>query len=229
MKAAFFDIDGVLTKGFVIHDFWRYLGKKGKVAKETVEKLEGIREKYDRGDIGYREMVTNAVQNSGKGLKGKKHSDVKEEMKMFLETRKIETFRYSSPLIKMLKENGFTIIAISGSNIDFIVNYKKILGLDEVYGTEYEVIDGLYTGKIKINMALEEGKSATVEKLVNGMQTAIGFGDTEQDIAILKNVNIPIALNPNNELRKIATERGWSILIENDDVVEEVKKLVNGV
>src|SRR3989338_2726711 len=171
MKAAFFDIDGVLTRGFVIHDFWIHLAEKAEVKKEALVELEDIRKKYFSGEMNYEDFVRTAVKSAAMSLKGKRHSEIKEEMSRFLEKRRIDIFPYSKPLIKMLKEKNFRIIAISGSNIDFIDNYRKILGFDEVYGTELEVVDGIYTGNIKTSMGLKEVKSVTIERLIDGNKT----------------------------------------------------------
>jgi phosphoserine phosphatase len=40
---------------------------------------------------------------------------------------------------------------------------------------------------------------------------------------------VPIALNPNKELEKLAKKRGWKILRENDDVIRGIANAGKGV
>ena len=224
MKAAFFDIDGVLTRGFIINDFWNHLGEKGFFPADFIKERQRVMKNYKKGKISYVYLVTHSVESIAKALKGKKRYYVKKEMKDFLHSRNLEIFPYAKPLIKLLKKQRFKIIAVSGSNHDFIENYKEILGFDEVHGTKLEVENDTYTGKVKINLALKETKASVIHTF-NSIHS-LGFGDTEQDAGILENVNIPIAVNPTKELRKIAVQKDWKILTEKNDVVKEVRKLL---
>ena len=227
-KAAFFDIDGVLTKGFLIDDFWNHMVEKGIIRKEAGQKRKKLMQGYKNGQTPYVEFITKAPELIAAEINGMKHSKIKKEMKDFLHKRKINTFSYSKSLIKLFKDSGFRTIAVSGSDQDFIENYKRILDFDEVYGTKFTVKNGTYTGRIEINMGLKESKSTILNGFSNnGLKTSFGFGDTAQDAGILENVNIPIALNPTADLKKIASKKGWIIMRENDDVVGEVAKLIN--
>src|SRR3989344_9244337 len=160
MKAAFFDIDGVLTRGFIIDDFWKHLGKKGFFTDDFIKERQRVMENYRKGKISYVYLVTHSIESVAKVLKGKKRSYVKKEMRAFLHGSSLEIFPYSKPLIKLLKKQGFKVIAVSGSDHDFIENYKEILGFDEVHGTKLEVENDIYTGKVKINLALKETKAS---------------------------------------------------------------------
>jgi len=228
MKAAFFDIDGVLTRGFLIGDFWNHMTEKGIIKKEAGQKRKKLMQGYKNGETSYVEFITKAPELIVAEIIGMKHSKIKKEMKDFLHKREIDIFNYSKLLIKLFKDSGYKTIAVSGSDHDFIENYKKTLGFDKVYGTKFEVKNGTYTGRIEINMGLKESKSAILNSFSNnGLKTSFGFGDTAQDVGILENVNIPIALNPTTDLRKIASKKGWIIMHEKDDVVGEVEKLIN--
>ena len=228
MKAAFFDIDGVLTRGFLIDDFWNHMAEKGIIKREAYHSRRKLMQSYKKGGTSYVEFITKAPEIIVAEINGMKHAKIKNEMKKFLRGRKIGTFNYSKALIKLFKDSGFKTIAVSGSDQDFIENYKKTLGFDKVYGTKFSVKNGTYTGRIEINMGLKESKSIILNGFSNnGLKTSFGFGDTSQDSGILENVDIPIALNPTPDLKKIASKKGWIIMHENDDVVREVENLIN--
>ncbi len=226
MKVAFFDIDGVLTKGFAIFGFWNHLAKNNIINAKHVMMNKKIFDKYTRGEISYREMAVKGMNQVATAFKGASQKEIKKISKEFLSNSKIETFHYTIPLIKLLKRNKIKVIAISGSNIEFIENYKSLLGCDKVCGTEFETINGVYIGSVKLHLGLAESKKIIMQNFKGKMNRFLGFGDTDQDIPILENVKIPVALNPNKDLKAIASKRGWTVLRENDDVVDEVRKLI---
>ena len=51
---------------------------------------------------------------------------------------------------------------------------------------------------------------------------SIGIGDTESDASFLELVERPIAFNPNMNLKKIAQEKKWKIVVEKKDVIYEI-------
>ena len=87
--------------------------------------------------------------------------------------------------------------------------------------------NGKYTGGVRTNLCVAEAKSRLVGELIKkyGIDAArsFAFGDTEQDLPLLGAVGNPIALNPNLNLQRHATKRGWLIP---EDVVREVRALL---
>lgn len=224
-KAAIFDIDGVLTKGFAIRHFWNHLARKDIINERLFLRSHKIFDKFSKGEISYMEMGKTVMENVSIAFRGADQKAVEKESRNFFLQNKIDLFDYTMPLIDLLKKERLKIIAISGSTIEFLENYKKLLGFDTIYGTELEIADGKYTGCIKTRLGIGESKKKIIQNL-SGIDKFIGFGDTEQDIPILESVKIPVALNPNKDLEKAATKNGWIILRETDDVVEEVRRLL---
>jgi phosphoserine phosphatase len=89
------------------------------------------------------------------------------------------------------------------------------LGADLAIGTQVEIVDGKYTGEI-IFYAYGEGKAEAVHSLAidHGFDLAecFAYSDSHTDLPMLEAVGNPRAVNPDSELRAIATERGWEIL-----------------
>jgi len=55
------------------------------------------------------------------------------------------------------------------------------------------------------------------------LKDSYGVGDTESDASFLELVENPIAFNPNHNLKKIAQENKWKIVVEKKDVIYEIK------
>ena len=53
-------------------------------------------------------------------------------------------------------------------------------------------------------------------------EDSYGIGDTESDASLLELVENPIAFNPNENLKAIAEEKGWRIVVEKKDVIYDI-------
>lgn len=110
---------------------------------------------------------------------------------------------------------GRDIIIISTSGIDMVAPIGDMLGADRSIGTEVGVLNGRYTGEITfyaygpgkaeamINIAAEEGYD---------LATSFAYSDSITDLPMLELVGFPSAVNPDDQLRSIAIERGWPVL-----------------
>jgi len=129
----------------------------------------------------------------------------------------------------LMKTYGMTI-GISGSPIEVVNLVGKKFDFDITYGSELEVKDGIYTGRIKHNMIIKETKEKALAKLVEEkkieLNKSFGFGDTEQDLSFLSQVRVPVALNPNSMLLKVAIRNNWLVFTSKDDVAKSIKKLL---
>lgn len=119
-------------------------------------------------------------------------------------------------------------IAISGAPKEAFTPLAKMLGIDETYLLEAEVENGIYTGRTKTNMALDTEKTRIIAQIkqsgFNASQS-FAFGDSEHDLPILEAVSNPFAVSPNEELSRIAAQRGWPIVTA-DNIIREVKARV---
>jgi phosphoserine phosphatase len=48
---------------------------------------------------------------------------------------------------------------------------------------------------------------------------SIAIGDTDGDIPLLENVDLPICFNPNQALYDHAKRQGWQVVVERKDVI----------
>ncbi len=59
------------------------------------------------------------------------------------------------------------------------------------------------------------------------LEDSYGVGDTESDASFLRVVENPIAFNPNENLKKVAQENNWRIVVEKKDVIYEMSQCIN--
>jgi len=230
MKASFFDIDGTLIKGFMISEFPRQLSERGIFDKKLFLEIENWIKMYRKNKTTYRKIALEIPKIYSKGMKGLKEKDVRNEARKFVKVYVKKFIQpYTRDLVKLMKSYGMTI-GISGSPIEVVSLVGRMFNFDITYGSELEIKDEIYTGRMRQNMIIKETKEDVLEKIVKknriDLEKSFGFGDTEQDLAILSKVKHPVALNPNVKLLNIVKKNGWLFFNSNNNVAKELKKFV---
>jgi HAD superfamily hydrolase (TIGR01490 family) len=227
MKASFFDIDGTLIKGFMIYEFPRQLSERGIFDKKLFLEIENWIKLYRKNKATYRKIALEIPKIYSKGMKGLKERDVRSEARKFVKVYVKKFIQpYTRDLVKLMKSYGMTI-GISGSPIEVVSLVGRMFNFDITYGSELEIKDEIYTGRMRQNMIIKETKEDVLEKIVKknriDLEKSFGFGDTEQDLAILSKVKHPVALNPNIKLLNIVKKNGWLFFNSNNNVAKELK------
>lgn len=225
-KAAFFDIDGTLIKGLIICSFPDYLAEKGVFDRNTNEGIQELTRLYSEGKRSYRYISVRIPTLYAIGIKGRRQLEIMKLAPFFMMEYDKNVFSYSQGLISLMNRNDFFTIAVSGSPIE-AVSVLKNMGFGKIYGTEMTVREGIYTGKVKRNLIIAEEKRKLVTSIIKkygiDMKESFAFGDTEQDLPMLRRVGNPVPLNPSPLLREYALKEGWHIP---KNVLKGVKELL---
>ncbi len=220
-------MDGVLVRGTHLFKLWKFFYSEGYVTKGDTRIIFSLVNRYLRGKIPYRAFADEGIVFAASCIRGMDKEGIEKSAAKFIRTVKVPYFSYAKELINLFKKNGYKTIIISGSNMELLNGYNKTLKADKIYGSIFEIKKGRYTGAVEINMSLEESKRRVLEKMANiDFPASFAFGDSDQDLAILERVGNPVALNPTKLLKKIAQERGWTVLTKKDDVVDVVRSLM---
>jgi HAD superfamily hydrolase (TIGR01490 family) len=111
---------------------------------------------------------------------------------------------------------GRDVIIVSASGTEVVEPIGEMLGADGVIATRMEVDDGKYTGQIGFYAYAENKATAIVEiaeRKGYDLSRSYAYSDSITDVHMLEVVGHPYAVNPDKELRKQATTRGWPILV----------------
>ena len=118
-------------------------------------------------------------------------------------------------LIEEHRAAGRDIVIISSSGTEVVEPIGERLGADVAIGTQLVVEDGRYTGEI-LFYAYGEGKAQAMRDLADergyDLAASYAYTDSVTDLPMLDAVGHPTAVNPDGELRRIATERDWPIV-----------------
>lgn len=100
----------------------------------------------------------------------------------------------------------------------------NIWGFDDYYGSDYEVVEGVFTGKILNYIAAEQKISCLQDFCENNSikpEECIAVGDGSTDIPIFKYCDKSIAINSSSKVRKNAM-----YAVETDDLKDILKYIL---
>ncbi len=111
---------------------------------------------------------------------------------------------------------GRDVIIVSASGTEVVEPIGEMLGADGVVATRLQIADGKYTGHIDY-YAYAENKALAIQRLAEehgyDLSRSYAYSDSITDIHMLEVVGNPYAVNPDKELRRQATTRGWPVLV----------------
>ena len=111
---------------------------------------------------------------------------------------------------------GRDVIIVSASGAEMVDPIGELLGVDAVIATRMAIADGRYTGQIDF-YAYAENKATAMRELAEqrgyDLERSFAYSDSVTDVHMLEVVGHPHAVNPDKELRRIAKEREWPVLV----------------
>ena len=225
-KFAVFDIDGTLFRSALYHEVVDELARQGKLGKDSWQRISEARQlwKQRTHPDSFWDFVNASVTEFETALPHIHYDDYLSVIQLVFEMQKDHVYQYTKQLLNDLKSKGYTIIAISGSNQEMVDPFAAYHGFDIAIGAEFEVKNGLFTGK---NKYMHENKHVMLERLIQEnnftLAGSVAIGDTHRDISILSVVEQPIAFNPNRQLFEHAKQHGWKVVIERKNMWYELE------
>ena len=124
-------------------------------------------------------------------------------------------------LIEEHKAAGRDVVIVSTSGTEVVEPIGAMLGADIVVASRLEVVDGQYTGDIEYYAYAEEKARALADLAVSegyDLDACYAYSDSVTDVTMLEAVGHPHAVNPDKDLRRVAKDRGWPVLVFNKPV-----------
>jgi phosphoserine phosphatase len=119
-------------------------------------------------------------------------------------------------LIEEHHRAGRDVVIVSTSGSEVVEPIGEMLGADRVVATRMEIVDGKYSGDIEYYAYAEE-KARAIEDLAElvgyDLDECYAYSDSVTDVHMLEVVGHPFAVNPDRELRRIATAKDWPVLV----------------
>lgn len=224
-KFAVFDIDGTLIRWQLYHAVVHKLGKAGQLAQGDFEAINAARMEWknrrtNEGFHGYEELLVERFKAALPRIDTVAYDQAIQEV---FDEYKDQIFTYTRDLVRRLKGEGYLLFAVSGSPQEVIELLARHHGFDDAIGGKFSRANGHFTGEYTTPIF---DKKAALDSLVTKhgatYEESYAVGDSASDAAMLEVVTHPIAFSPDQNLFKIAKDRGWPIVVERKNVVYEL-------
>jgi len=223
-SAAFFDVDGTLTSERVWHGMLEYFQHRG-LRQGTHLLYVGLHyPTYIFRKLG---MISEATfrrpwaANMAWYLRGYTPKDC-EPIWDWIVNRYLNS-AWRNDILKILREHinaGSPVVLVSSGPRPMIKQIAIELGSSHAVGTELETKNGRYTGRSIKPICIDHYKASMAQKylkdqgIVVNLKESYAYADSTSDLQMLEMVGNPVAVYPDNGLRKIAIERNWRIIPE---------------
>ena len=211
MKFIIFDLDDTLLCGDCEREWINFLFLKGLI-KDPKSKLDQFDQSYRKGNLSF-EKYSNFIQSPIIGMtKAKVDNYVNEFIQKNINNL---TDKLTSELLNEADSADKVLIA-SGSHDYLVDGFANFFKIDSGIGTSTKLKNNIYTGQFLGEPTFSYGKVKAVEKwcLDNGLKVnqSIFYSDSINDLPMFEACGVPIAVNPDNNLKKIAEERSYRII-----------------
>jgi HAD superfamily hydrolase (TIGR01490 family) len=214
--AAFFDLDKTIIAKSSTLAFSRPLFRAGFLSRSNLLKA-GIAQAYYQMFGADHDQLERVREELGEMTKGWSRDEVIELVEETVD-EVVSPLVYAEALaiIDEHRRASRRVVVISSSPVEIVVPLCRYLGLEDVIGTRPEVDpEGRYTGGIDF-YAYGPGKAQAIREMAAGQDISLpdsfAYSDSMTDLPMLEAVGHPVAVNPDRELRALATERDWQIL-----------------
>jgi HAD superfamily hydrolase (TIGR01490 family) len=222
-KFAVFDIDGTIYRSGLYREVIYELLATGKAPAALSDAFSHLEIDWKkRSHIGAFQRYEKAMAHAFDAtLHLVRCDDFDTAARAVFERVSDHVYAYTRDLLIDLRQQGYTLIAISGSQEELVRPFADKYGFDLWVGQHYERAEsGFFTGEI---VRTHDGKDTILRRLVeqNGLSFdgSIAVGDSRGDIGMLSIVERPIAFNPERELFDVAKENDWTIVIERKNMI----------
>lgn len=230
-KLAVFDIDGTIFRKNLAFELINELSWLNVFPRKVRDQIVDHYTDWLEHKGTYETYRRSLVDVYEKYLKGCKKEDVDHASRMVVAFHKDRTYIFAEKLISTLRRDNYHIIAVSGSPIEIVREFNaKHLHFDTVFGSVYGMDSkGIYTGETTYEPTKNKGEVVKQYAFEHGLtlEGSYGVGDTESDASFLELVENPIAFNPNENLKQIAQQSGWRIVVEKKDVIYDMTQCIN--
>ncbi len=214
MRLAIFDLDNTLIAGDSDHSWGEFL-----VSKKLVDPEIYAREN-DRFYQQYKAATLDIQEYLGFSLAPLVRFSLEELAVLHEEFMRdfIEPMMQPKALalLQEHRNKGDYLLIITATNSFVTHPIAKRLKVDDILASDAEIVNNRYTGKGTGTPCFQGGKVIRLQEWLKeknyDLHDAYFYSDSINDLPLLEQVPNPVAVDPDNRLEKVATERGWKIM-----------------
>lgn len=229
-KIAVFDIDGTLFRWQLYYEVVLKLLDRDFFTPEQSAAIRKSFHGWQSRESAFHEFETTAIPALEAQLSTLTLATFREIVDEILKESNHKVYSYTRNLAVKLKQDGYFLLAISGSMQEIAEPFAKKYGFDDCIGWIYERHNEHFTGK---TLRVTVGKKAEllkgyVKQHGFSFEGSVGIGDSAGDIDMLGLMDRPIAFNPNDTLLAAASKHDWEVVIERKNIAYTLRKEADG-
>jgi HAD superfamily hydrolase (TIGR01490 family) len=215
-RAAFFDVDKTLLPGSSLYLLARGMYRRGYYTWRDVAGFALAQLTFRvTGAEGKRGMEA-ARESALAFIEGKSRSDIVQlGHDIVVEVIGPRIYPGMRRVIDLHHADGDKTYLVTAAPRELAERIAAYLGMDGALGTEAELVDGCYTGRILGPVLHGPAKLDAVTKLAAeqgiDLRDCSAYSDSLNDRPMLEGVGHPVAVNPDRQLRELARQRGWPV------------------
>ncbi len=215
--AAFFDLDNTLVRGSSLYHLACDLVRKKVIPRREVMRFARQEMSFIVRRAEPEGVSTSAAARALALVAGRSEDSmlavtsefVRKKLPSILVPDVVDEFR-------RFQVHGIKTWLVTASPIELASAIAGQLGMSGAIGTVSEVRDGRYTGNLVGAIAHGPGKVKLVieQAATHGLELELSwaYSDSINDLPLLASVGMPVVVNPNSQLFKIAKKNGWGVM-----------------
>ena len=214
MALVLFDLDNTLLSGDSDYLWGVFLAEQGIVDGDFYEQEnQRFYDDYKQGTLDIFEFLAFSL----KALAENDSDTLKSLQQQFLEEKIRPLMSPASfALIEKHKTQGDTLAVITATNSFVTSPIVSAFGIDNLLATEPEIVDGKYTGQVAGTPCFQEGKVTRLKEWLTQQKEDLKdswfYSDSHNDLPLLKLVDNPVAVDPDDQLAEFARQQDWPII-----------------
>ncbi|KTG29054.1 phosphoserine phosphatase [Idiomarina sp. WRN-38] len=214
MSLAIFDLDNTLLSIDSDHAWGEFLVEQGAVDPVAYrEANERFLADYNAGTLDMAAFLEMALKPLAENTPEQLAAWHQQFMASKIEPHILPK---AEELLARHRTKGDTLLIITATNRFITGPIAERLGVDNLIAVEPEMVNGRYTGRVDGVPSYREGKVIRLQAWLEAqditMDGAWFYSDSHNDLPLLEKVDHPVAVDPDDTLRKVAEERNWRIM-----------------
>jgi HAD superfamily hydrolase (TIGR01490 family) len=215
-EAAFFDLDRTLISGSSGLPWARAAAKAGLISRRQLASwaVDGLIFRLRGASDEATKKLLDEVREVFRGISARELARLAPEVLVGVLPRiypEMLTEVYSH------QDAGRPTFIVSAAGDELVQMLARILNMDGGIGTAYEIDEeGRLTGEVGGTFMYGEGKVEAMRRYADDHGIDLGrsyaYSDSASDLPMLRAVGIPVVVNPDEELARIAREEGWRVM-----------------
>jgi HAD superfamily hydrolase (TIGR01490 family) len=220
-KAAFFDLDGTLTKANIwsgVMDYFKVHHERQWTHRAYMAYHYPLYIAFKMGIISDGTFRRPWPAHLGWYLRGYSTEEADRVWSWVVDSLVNKTWRNDTcQILRRRREEGFLTVLVSGTPLPLLERISTEIDAEHAVGTGLEIRGGKYTGRSSGPACIGKQKVALTKQhfeilgIEINYDASYAYADSVSDKNLLEMVGHPIVTYPDQRLREIAIERNWQI------------------